>query len=775
MNIFYSFKVFQVCIFLAFSGVSTACAHLGRIGLEDEGVVTGSPFIGPGVPNFRNAPYMEPPMSTSFSVGLSAWGAGEVYSVRLPDNALAPSPRQIEQGQDLAGNTMRTDSAKQLKLGLCTEPDYLATLTYNFPNPSDHSYDYDVYVVLKAGGLYSPIKKLDVLYSPKGSLPTFDREPALSGMPGALSFDIHLSSDMPAIVYSVRIASGSPTPSTMQIENGQDACGKDAPSAIADIAAGDASSYDQTLAYSISNTTNDPYSYDVYVLLKSGELYSKVRKVLVAYRPSPSDTPPADPLPSDTPPADTPPADTPPADPLPSDTPPADTPPADPLPSDTPPADTPPADTPPADTPPADTPPSDTPPADPLPSDTPPADTPPADTPPADPPPADTPPADTPPADTPPADTPPADTPPADTPPADTPPADPPSPATPSFDAGPVLTGFPNSANFVIFLSSNMPAAVYSVRVARGAASPSAAQIENAQDANGNSAASNNGNITSSDGPGYSETLRYSISNPTNAPYSYDVYVVLKSGTFYSTVAKAAVDYTSAPNFDSGPAFHGFPSHSSFAIRLSGDRPVTAYSVRLARGAASPSAAQIENAQDANGLFVPNITTTATYGPSYDQTLTYSVSNAANNAYSYDIYIVLKAWGLYSAVEKIAIDYTPTLNFHAEPAASGSPASERFTISFSADRAFAMRSVRVARGAPMPSIEQIENGQNANGQSVPNGSAIIPPGSTGPYILTSTYGISNPANNAYSYDIYVVLKSENFYSDVIRVPVDYSP
>ncbi len=324
--------------------------------------------------------------------------------------------------------------------------------------------------------------------------------------------------------------------------------------------------------------------------------------------------------------------------------------------------------------------------------------------------------------------------------------------STPSLDSA-------SSTGFDIAIDSDIAVTAYSVRLADGATAPTAAQIESGNDAS-DTAAPASMSLSISAGP-FTGTLSYAFSSTTN--YDYDVYVVLKTGFAYSTVMLVDLSFR-MPLFEGPTPSLSSASATGFDIAIDSDIAVTAYSVRLANGATAPTAAQIESGNDASNTAAPASMSLSLSSGTFSGTLNYTFTSNTN--YDYDVYVVLKAGGVYSDVMSVDVVFRMPVFENSTPSLD-SASSTGFDIAIDSDIAVTAYSVRLPDGATAPTNVQIENGQAASGTAAPASMSLSI--SAGAFTGTLSYTFSSNTN--YDYDVYVVLKAGGVYSDVMSVDV----
>ncbi len=443
------------------------------------------------MPVFENStPSLLAATSTGFSITIDSNVAATVHSVSVPNGATAPTIVNIENGQDADGTAALSATHN---IGSGDAPTFLGTLNYAFTSTTN--YDYDVYVVLKAGSVYSAVMSVDVAFR----MPVFENSTPSLDSASATGFDIAIDSDIAVTVYSVRLPDGATAPTNVQIENGNNASDTAAPASMSlSISSG---AFTDTLSYAFTSNTN--YDYDVYVVLKAGGVYSAVELVNVSFR-------------------------------------------------------------------------------------------------------------------------------------------------VPVFENSTPSLSSATNTGYVISIDSDIAVTVYTVRLADGAAAPTNVQIENGQDAGGTSVGPTaRSSFSISNGPSFSRMRTTSFSSTPS--YDYDVYVVLKAGFAYSAVMLVNVTYRT-PVFEGMTPSLSSASSTGFDIAIDSDIAATAYSVRLADGAAAPMAAQIESGNDASDTAAPASMSISINTGTYTGTLSYNFGSHSSDYYNYDVYVVLKAGSAYSAV-----------------------------------------------------------------------------------------------------------------------------
>ncbi len=327
-------------------------------------------------------------------------------------------------------------------------------------------------------------------------------------------------------------------------------------------------------------------------------------------------------------------------------------------------------------------------------------------------------------------------------------------PSAPVFENSTPSLSSASSTGFDIAIDSDIAVTAYSVRLPNGATAPTNVQIENGQDADGTAAPASM-SLSLSSGA-FTGTLNYTFTSNTN--YDYDVYVVLKAGGVYSAVELVNVSFR-MPVFEGSTPSLSSASATGFDIAIDSDVAVTVYSVRLPDGATAPTNVQIENGQDADGTAAPASMSLSLSSGAFTGTLNYTFTSNTN--YDYDVYVVLKAGGVYSAVELVNVSFRMPVFENSTPSLSSANATG-FDIAIDSDIAVEVYSVRLANGATAPTNVQIENGQDASGTAAPASMSLSL--SSGAFSGTLSYAFGSTTN--YDYDVYVVLKAGGVYSAV---------
>jgi len=219
--------------------------------------------IGPAV---ATAPALT--IDTTFTVD----NDGDVYAVVVPNGAAAPTPAEVVAGTASGGGAAEANGTVAVLAGVGNTIAGLA--------PTSGSGDYDVYMVIVAGGVYqtgAPFVALDVELRPE-----FSAGP--TAVPAAgLTIDTGFTSDTNGDVYVVVVPAGDPAPTPAEV--------------VAGTASGGGAAEDSDNVAVVAGVANviaglTPTSgsgdYDVYFALYDGTHYQTVAPTLipgVAVRP----------------------------------------------------------------------------------------------------------------------------------------------------------------------------------------------------------------------------------------------------------------------------------------------------------------------------------------------------------------------------------------------------------------------------------------------------------------------------------------------------------